>query len=171
MKDILSYIRAAYAYEDKASDKLAEINSVLGDAYDTATAPDMSASSSATAPEGTGFSGVTFHLGEAPAYRFYYEGTAPAYTFTVGTREITATAGSDSLGTYLEVKVYAYELLLGVSFGENAYSIYAYYNWLTETANGTSADAKIALKAIPAVERLVKYCESASAYKASVTQN
>ena len=120
----------------------------------------MTKANTATTPEGTGFTGVTLHLGDAPAYHFYYEGTAPSYTFKVGNRTVAATEGVDTNGkTYLEVKVYAYEMLSDVTFGSYSYSVYAYYAWASE--EGMTAEMTL-------VERLVNYCESAEAYRRSV---
>ncbi len=69
--------------------------------------------------------------------------------------------GSDSIGDYLEIKVYAYEMLRDVTFGEHTYNVYAYYAWAK--ANSMNAETYL-------VERLVKYCESADAYRNSVNK-
>lgn len=160
MKDMLSYIREAYSYFNITSDDIADINTIIPESYDEENLPDMTKTQKT--PEGSGFKNVTLDLGEAPAYRFYYDGeTAPAYTFTVGGVEITSENGTDSHGKYLEVKVYAYMMLLDVSFGAEGeepfvYNVYSYYNWAS--ANGEAKAAEL-------VERLVKYCESANAYR------
>ena len=160
MKDMLSYIREAYSYFNITSDAIADINTIIPESYDEENLPDMTKTQKT--PEGSEFKNVTLNLGEAPAYRFYYEGeTAPAYTFTVGGVEIAPECGTDSNGKYLEVKVYAYMMLLDVSFGAEGeepfvYNVYSYYNWAS--ANGETKAAEL-------VERLVKYCESANAYR------
>ena len=161
-KDMLSYAKAAYTYWNKTSDKLDAIVALLGKDYDAANTADMSKANGAVTPENTGFTGVTLFLGEAPSYRFYYEGTAPSYTFNVGERTVNATSGSDAKGTYLELKLFAYEMLLDVTFGDYTYSAYAYYAW----ARSNTMTAEMAL-----VERLINYCESASAFKASANAN
>ncbi|MBR2650504.1 MAG: hypothetical protein IKD45_02480 [Clostridia bacterium] len=162
--DMLAYVKAAYTYWNNSSDKLESIDALLGEDYLNTSSPDMS--KEANEPSGSAFTNVTLHLGEAPAYRFYYEGdTAPDYTFTVGGRAVEARTGEDSFGKYVEIKVYAYEMLLGISFtdGDTAYeyNVYSYYAWAD--ANGKSAEADI-------TERLVKYCESAYAYGKTVNK-
>ena len=137
---------------------VARINAIIGATYDETAAPDMTVAEKK--PEGSAFSAVTFYLGDSPAYRFYYTGdTAPAYTFKAGSRTVTAVSGNDSNGNYLEVKVYAYEIPLGISFTDGVktyeYNVYSYY-----------AQAEASAKTL--VERLVKYCESAEAYRQSV---
>ena len=98
------------------------------------------------------------------AYRFYYtDDTVLDYSFSVtGGRALSFTEGTDTNGKYLEVRVYAYEILSGVSFtdGENTYeyNVYSYYAWAK--TNGAAAATL--------VERLVKYCESAESYRISV---
>lgn len=160
VKDMLSYVRSAYSFWNKESDKLGVIETLLGDNYDEKpeNAP-TTLNTEAWTPSGSGFSYVTFYLGEAPSYRFYYESdAAPQYTFEVGEREIVAKYGCDSRGNYLEIKVYAYEILLGITFTDGIrsfeYNIYSYY-----------AQAENTVK--PLVERLIKYCERAMDYKNS----
>ena len=157
---MLSYVSAAYDMWNKTSDKLASIDTLLGENYDASNAPNMN--EEIKTPGASELKAVTFHLGEAPAYRFYYSGTtAPSYTFNVGSRVVDTTLGSDDVeGNYVEVKVYAYELLKGISFtdGTNTYeyNVYSYYSQATDAS----------VKHL--VERLVKYSESANAYRESV---
>jgi len=160
VKDMLSYAIAAYDYWEVSSDNLAYASALLGDNYNATSIPDMT--KEVKDPTGSAFKSVTFHLGDSPAYRFYYDGAAPSYTYTVGERRVNAKVGSDTDGTYVEIKVYAYEIPLGISFtdGESTYeyNVYSYY---------ANADATVK----PLVERLVKYCESAEAYRVSVVDN
>ena len=156
---MLSYSKAAYTYWNKTSDKLDAIDTILGENYDASNAPDMD--KAIKTPASSAFKAVTFYLGEAPSYRFYYNGnTDPSYTFKVGARVVDTALGSDTEGNYVEVKVYAYELLKGISFTDGAntyeYNVYSYY------AQATDAPVK------HLVERLVKYSESANAYRESV---
>ena len=173
LKDILSYAKAAYAHFDKNSDKIAEINTLLGEGYDEANAPDMTKPALQPTKD-KGFDKVTVNLGSAPSFRFYLSDgfDADDFTFTAGGVSVDAVFGSDSEGDYLEVVMYAYRMCYDVSFTveidgnkyTESYNIYSYYNYVKETY---ATDAEL----IALVERLVKYCESAYAYREYVNSS
>ena len=166
-KDMLAYARATYTFfTDKvtANGNTAEeikaiqdkIDAVIGSDYDSAYAPK----SEAKAPEsGSGFSSVTLYLGDTPAFRFYIDKDSSvdtsAYTFKVGGVSVIPSEGTDTNGDYLEIKVYAYQLTGDVTFGTFTYNVFDYY----EKAEGDVKEL---------VERLIKYSESAKAYRDSV---
>ena len=165
VKDVLSYVRAAYAYfgtEDAVA--MAKIDALLGKDYDEAQAPVMNGS--AEKPT-LGISAVTYNLTAQPALRFYLADgfTAADFTFSVKGNTVAATEGSDKNGNYVEVKLYAYELAETVDYTVNGESdschIKSYYEWAKDQNNE---------KLVTLVERFAKYCESAAAYRKSVTK-
>ncbi|MBR2650242.1 MAG: Ig-like domain-containing protein [Clostridia bacterium] len=162
--DVLSYVRAAYAYfGSEDADKIAKVNALLGENYDEGSAPVMSGD----AEEPTvGISAVTYNLDATPGVRFYlaegYE--ASDFTFSVLGETVTRTAvGEDKNGRYVEVILYAYQLADTVSYTvggvTDSYSIRCYYEWAKTKSN----DALVLL-----VERFAKYCESAAVYRDAV---
>lgn len=172
VKDILSFARAAYAYFTDAADeaeKLAYINTVLGEGYDATHAPDMTKDAK-TPAAGRGFKSVTVNLAGTPSYRFYLaDGFGyDDFVFAVGGARVEAKQGTNENGAYLEVDMYAYKLLEDVSYTvtvdgteyTESYNLYAYYNYVK-----TEKPADTALHAI--VERLAAYAESARAFKLS----
>ena len=176
VKNILSFARSAYEYFTDAEDeaeKLAYIDTVLGESYDTVTAPDMEKDAKAPA-EDRGFKSVTVNLAGTPSYRFYLASgfDADDFTFTVGGTRVEARQGSNENGAYLEIDTYAYRILDDVTYTvtidgttyTESYNLYAYYNYVK-----TEKPTDTALHAI--VERLAAYAESAKAYKLSADAN
>lgn len=159
-KDILSYIRAAYAYFEPDNTKvLADIDAIIGADYDI---------NNPYAPEGstatpTGFKSATFSLTSTPAIKFYLESGADenGYTFKINGRTIPYTVESDNGGKYVTLDVYAYSMCEtvdcyynGASIG--SYSISAYYNW-AKTQNNSAL--------LTLVERFAKYCKTSAVYR------
>ncbi|MBQ8380875.1 MAG: metallophosphoesterase [Clostridia bacterium] len=161
-KDMLSYVRACYTYfaESNTADETERvtklIDEIIGEGYDDASSPDLT--KEAKKPSRSSFDKVTFYLGETPSFRFYYTSeNAPEYTYKIGEYDVAAEVNAE--GKYVDVKVYAYQLTedLTFTYGENTftYNVYSYYS-----------EAKEEVK--PLVERLIKYSESAKAYRDSV---
>ena len=162
--DVLSYIRAAYAYfniDDAAS--VSRINVILGENYDSDNLPVMNGSATATT---AGLSSVTFVLDATPTIRFYLASGADAnaYKFYInGVLLNTVTGTKDGL-TYIDLDTYAYAVCETVTYTINdtesgSFHINAYYEW-AKTENDTEL--------VTLVERFAKYCESAKAYRDSV---
>ena len=171
-KDMLSYVRACYnffveannaSYKDyNTAEEIARVNGIIDGIIgeDTAYVPTGTAK---TPESGSGFSAVTFYLGDAPAFRFYYtSASAPAYSYKIGSYEIPESdivTGTDTNGNYVEIKVYAYQLISDLTFTDGnttyTYNVYSYY-----------AQASEAAKTL--VGRLIKYSESAKNYRDSV---
>ena len=91
----------------------------------------------------------------------YY--TEDKLTFKVGERVYNASEGYDDGERYLEVCVYAYELIEGISCTDSLgntseYNVYSYYGYAKEKHSGNTA-------LISLVERLVKYAEASAEYK------
>jgi hypothetical protein len=166
VKDILSYVRAAYDYFGKSDDAaMARINEILGENYDELNAPEFNGSLEAPT---AGLSGVTFVLNSTPAIRFYIPESADpnSYKFYADGKYLPATSGNDTNGTYVEISVYAYLMgktvtytLDGVTAG--SYHIRSYYEF-AKTQND--------IKLVTLVERFARYCESAENYRISVTE-
>ena len=159
VKDVLSYARSAYAYFEETDDSIALIDALLGENYDTENAPDMTPTAKQPA-EGGAITKATFGLGEKISYRFYTEDNL---TFKVGDRVYTGEEGVHNGERYLEVCVYAYELIEGITCTDSLgnaseYNIYSYYAYAKEEYSENTA-------LISLVERLVKYAEAAAEYK------
>jgi len=163
VKDVLSYIRAAYAYFGTTdAEALAKIDELLGENYDESSAPVMNGD--AEKPT-LGITAVTYNLTAKPGLRFYLaEGfKASDFAFSINGSAVAAEEGSDANGKYVEVKLYAYELAETVDYTVNGESdschIKCYYEW-AKTENNDNL--------VKLVLRFAKYCESAAAYRESV---
>ena len=164
VKNVLSYIRAAYAYFGTADEEaMARIDAILGTDYDE---------NNAHTPEGSlesvtaGFKGATLVLDATPAIRFYLEdgANADAYEFFIGGGKVSTVTGTDTNGAYIEIDVYAYAMCETVIYtvgGEagGSYHIASYYAYATE-----KGDAKL----IALVDRMWKYFQAARDYRASI---
>ncbi|MBQ3015935.1 MAG: hypothetical protein IJD79_04060 [Clostridia bacterium] len=169
VRDVLSYIRAAYAYFDKTDDAaMAKIETLLGEGYDENNKPAFNGS----AEEPTvGLKGVTFVLDAVPAIKFYISESAEKYEFYSNGEKLNANLGSDAKGEYLEVDVYAYAMSETITYtidGDLAgsYHINSYYTFVT-TDDKYKNDSEL----INLVERFARYCESAAKYRDSVIGN
>ena len=95
LKDALAYIGAAYRYFGNT--EASGVEDVLG-SYVSECVPG------ATVPSVQGFSGAAFILSDKVAVRFYPAGDdLTAYSFFVNGTELSATAGLDTNGAYLEI--------------------------------------------------------------------
>ena len=161
IKDILAYIRAAYAYFDpNDTDTVSAIDSIIGKNYNL-TSPYTPAESK----NPNGFKSVTFALTSTPAIKFYLnDGTdASKYAFKINGKNVSFTAETDSDGSYVKMDIYAFAMCEDVECffdGKSAgsYNIASYYEW-AKTQNNSAL--------VTLVERFAKYSESAKAYKNS----
>ena len=162
VKDVLSYVRAAYAYfGTNDAQTVSRINAILGDNYDANNAPTVEGSATA---ETAGLKSATFVLDGTPAMRFYLADGADAskYAFFIdGTRVKTETSAD---GKYIDIDVYAYALCETVTYTidgveSGSFHIRAYYEW-SKTQNN---DNLVNLTA-----RFWKYLQSARDYRDSV---
>ena len=167
---MLSYARAAYVYASNSSEseKISEIDSILGEGYDNMNSPDMN--KTVYLPElGKGCKSSTLYLGAVPSFRFYLEEgfSKSDFKFTSGTKTLEVKEGSDENGAYLEIVMYAYRMCDDVTYtvtigDENIsvnYNIYSYYSYASEKYSTDTALLNL-------VKRLVCYSESAKNYKA-----
>ena len=164
VKDVLSYVRAAYAYfKTEDADTVSRINAILGENYDENNAPAIEGS---TTVEASGLKSATFSLDGTPAMRFYLADGADAskYAFFIdGTRVKTETSAD---GTYIDIDVYAYALCETVTYtidgvDSGSFHIGAYYEW-SKTQNNENLENLVA--------RFWKYLQSARAYRDSVVE-
>lgn len=168
--DVLSYVRAAYAYfgtEDK--EQITAIDLVLGEGYDERNAPEFDGSKEEPT---RGLAGATFILNATPAIRFYIpdEANPEDYEFYIGDMRLEGSVGADSDGCYIELSVYAYLMSKTVTYmieGNEcgSYHIAGYYDFVTTDESLADNEELISL-----VERFAKYCESAEDYRVSVTE-
>ena len=162
--DVLSYIRAAYAYfETEDANIVAKINAVLGKNYDENNAPALNGS---TVAPTEGLESVTFVLDAEPTIRFYLASgvDATAYKFYIDGVKVNTVSGVNSNGTYIDIDTYAYAVSKTLTytiydFEAGSFNIAAYYEWAKMQNN----DALVTL-----VARFIKYSESAEAYRCSV---
>ena len=166
IKDVLSYIRAAYVYfNTEDAEAIAKIDAILGENYDESNVPTLNGS--AEAPS-TGLKSAMYILNAIPTIRFHITGEAGAYAFYVNGVKLKTKEGTDENGTYLEMDVYAYAMSETISYTINgvesgSYHINCYYTFVT-----TDAAYKDNAELINLVARFAKYCESAAAYRNSV---
>lgn len=163
VKDVLAYIRAAYAYFDETdAEAMAKIDALLGDNYDTNNSPAFNGS--ADVPT-IGLNAVEFVLNATPAIRFYISDANVKYEFYVNGTKLATKEGSDGNGVYLEMDVYAYAMCETITYKINgaesgSYHINSYYKFITNDEEYKN-DAEL----INLVERFAKYCESAASYR------
>lgn len=160
MRDVLSYIRAAYAYFGSTdTSAITTIDAIIGKNYDEENKPQFSQSTDTPAS----LEAAAFVLGATPAVRFYLPEGANAsdYQFYIGANKLTVLEGTDKRGRYLEIEVYAYAMcevfeckLSGASIG--TYSLASYYSFAK-----TTGDEKL----VRLVERFERYSESAKSYR------
>ena len=160
IKDILSYVRAAYAYfgTDDA-DAISRIDALLGEGYDETSVPAMEGS--AEKPT-LGITSVSYNLTAEPTVRFYIADDADIsrYAFKVAGRYVVAEEGRNENGRYLDLNIFAYQMAETVEYTVGAetdtYSIKCYYEWSKDQDNE---------KLVTLVERFARYCESAGEYR------
>ena len=169
-KDMLSYVAAAYNFfaptseEAKAVAKLA--TEMLGVGYDGANMPTPAEKKQST----DGLDSAALMIDGAPAFVFYPETdengnlvyAATDYRFAVGGTSVNGEIHTSSTGkTYILVKVSAYRMIENITYTVDGTDISGEYNLSAylEFAKGDAALESLCL-------RLMKYAESAEAYRA-----
>ena len=165
VRDVLSYVRAAYVYFGTDDDNaMSKINTILGAGYDTSNAIKVEGSATA---EAAGLKSATFSLDGTPSMRFYLADGADAskYEFFIdGTRVKTETSAD---GKYIDIDVYAYALCETVTYTidgveSGSFHIRAYYEW-SKTQNNENL--------VNLTARFWKYLQSARDYRDSVVED
>ena len=115
VRDILSYIRAAYVYSGLDEGDIAKIDDIIGVNYDETSKPNTNVEA---AFDVDGLSSALLELGDAPAFRFYIDGNydASAYRFTVNGNVVKGEIMTDGGRTYIKVSLYAYAMTDTVSY-------------------------------------------------------
>ena len=169
VKDILSYIRAAYVYFDTEDEAvMSKIDNILGGNYDENNEPALRGS--AIAPT-NGLTAVTYVLSSTPVIRFYVSDTNNKYEFYADGVKLNTINDSDAEGNYIEMDVYAYAMGKTITYTINgiesgSYHINSYYTFVT-----TDEEYKENTNLINLVARFAKYCESAALYREHVIKN
>lgn len=169
-KDILAYIKSVYAYAGGSGEVIDRITAIIGANYEAENAPTVPEAVQIT----TGMASVSLLLGETPAFIFYPELDSEGnpvyalenYQFALdGEYKLNAEIMTDSEGkTYFSVSTYAYamngtvEYLIKGTDIHGCYNIGAYLNHARTLGNSNL---------VAMVERLIKYAESAKAYRES----
>ncbi|MBR3681057.1 MAG: hypothetical protein IKL79_03520 [Clostridia bacterium] len=169
-KDILSYVRAAYDYAEGNAEIIEKIDGIIGADYATNNKPaDM------TKKEITdGMASASLELGAMPAFIFYPEldgegnpvYSLDRYQFALdGQYRLNAEIRVDESGRkYFYISTYAYAMVGTVEYLVTGTDIHGYYN-LKAYYDFTVGYGDAKLTAL--VERLLKYAESAKAYRES----
>ncbi len=169
-KDMLSYVRAAYAYANGSSEIIAKIDGIIGENYDTDAKPTDTVAKEVT----DGMASASLFLGAKPAFIFYPEldgegnpvYSLDRYQFALdGQYKLNAEIREDESGRkYFYISTYAYAMVGTVEYLVKDTDIHGYYNLKAyyDFALGYD-DAKLTAL----VERLWKYAESAKAYRES----
>jgi len=170
-KDALSYIRAAYVYENEAEDLegiLSRIDALLGEGYDGENEPLDIEAVEAT----EGMTSVKLLLDYAPAFIFYPEVDSEGelvfgvekYSFALdGKYRLDAEAKVDGEGrTCFVISLPAWAFDNTVEYVIEGEGIHGYYNIgaYYEFAKGEGDEALVVL-----IERLIRYAETAEAYR------
>ena len=166
IKDILSYVKSAYAFfdiEDVAAVS-ARIDNVLN-GYEGALKVEGS-----TENPKEDIDSATFVLSSAPAIRFYLpeNKNQTAYEFFIDGKKITNSTYVDlETERYIELTLFAYQFCDDIYYSvdgvlKGSYHIASYYNWATNQNNS---------KLVDVVEKFWIYCQSALKYKLLFTSN
>ncbi len=169
-KDMLSYIAAAYNFFAPTSAEAANVTKlateILGAGYDAENMPTPAEKVQST----NGLDSAALMIDGAPAFVFYPETdadgnlvySADRYSFAVGGSAVKGEVLVDGNGrTYIAVRVSAYRMLENVTYTVSGTDISGEYN-LSAYLEFASAESD-ALETL--VLRLMKYCESADAYR------
>ncbi|MBQ9084229.1 MAG: hypothetical protein IJY24_01095 [Clostridia bacterium] len=173
-KDILSYVRAVYAYgdeDDEARSAIARIDSIIGTDYDDNNPPADYTVSLDT----EGMDSACLELGSTPAFIFYPETddngaliySTDLYVFALdGRYRLNSEVCTDEGGrTYIRVTGYAYAMGGEIQYAIKGEGIMGAYNLGAYLENAKSgSDTEL----VRLTERLMKYAESANAYRNSV---
>ena len=167
-KDILAYIKSVYIYAGGSGEIIDRITAIIGAGYETENAPTVPEAKSETA----GMASVSLLLGETPAFIFYPElddAGNPVYAlenyqFALdGQYRLHAEVKTDSEGkTYFSVSTYAYAVNGTVEYLIKGTDIHGYYNIGAYLENARAGDNA---NLVAMVERLIRYAESAKAYR------
>ena len=165
VRDVLAYIKAAYAYF-KVSDPeaIAKIDAIIGADYEGKLTVEGSSEANVT-----GLKSATFVLNATPSVRFYLPDGADAslYEFFIGGNRVNTKVSEN--GDYIDIEVYAYALCETVTYTiggvqSGSYHINAYRTYVSGSEYTDSNKAEL----VALTESFWLYCQSARAYRNSV---
>ena len=169
-KDILAYIKSVYVYAGGSGEVIDRITAIIGANYEAENAPTVPEAKSETA----GMASVSLLLGETPAFIFYPELDGEGnpvyalenYQFALdGEYKLNAEIKTDENGKqYFSVSTYAYAMNGTVEYLIKGTDIHGYYNIGAYLNHARTLDNA---NLVAMVERLIKYAESAKAYRES----
>ncbi|MBR3680783.1 MAG: hypothetical protein IKL79_02120 [Clostridia bacterium] len=170
-RDMLSYVLATYRHFAAESEQTAELEAlakeIIGENYDSENLPTPTEKKQST----NGLDSAALMIDGAPAFVFYPETdgegkllySAEDYTFTVGGNKAEGEICTDADGrTYIAVRVSAYRMIQDVAYAIEGTDISGEYNlsaYLEFAASEGETLENLVL-------RLMKYAESAEAYRA-----
>ena len=165
VRDVLAYIRAAYAYfGTNDAEAIAKINELIGEDYSNKPVAEGSATA-----QTSGMKSVTFVLDGTPSMRFYLSDGADAseYEFFIGGSKVKTEKGAD--GNYVDIDVYAYALCETVTYTiggaeSGSFHINAYCSYVS----GSSYTGADKAELVKLTECFWTYLQSARAYRNSV---
>ena len=165
VKDVLAYIRAAYAYfGTDDSEAIAKINAIIGIDYSN---PHTAEGSTAAAT--AGLKSATFVLDGTPAMRFYLADGADADSYAFYIKGYRVDSVISENGKYIDIDVYAFELCETVTYtvdGEEAgsFHIAAYYAYVSGNDYTEANKAEL----VKLTDCFWRYLQSARDYRNSV---
>ena len=159
VKDVLSYVRAAYVYFNiNDAESIARIDDILDEGYDEENMPVLNGSAEENV---SGLKSARLVLDATPSIRFALPDGADAsrYEFFVNGVKVKTLIAKD--GSYIDLDVYAYALCETVTYTidgveSGSYHLNAYYEW-SKTQDYEGLESLVA--------RFAKYCESAAEYR------
>ena len=155
-RDVLTYVKAAYNYfvDYNTPEEIARVNALVDSMLGSyISAPTVSGT---TKQDSAGIvTDVTLNLDYKPTIRFYVTDTT--VSFYLNGRRLNTVTGTDKIGTYVELDVYAYALAETVTYGDGG--SYHISDFLAKS-RGESYEELVTC--------FVKYVESAAAYRNSV---
>ena len=169
LRDMLSYVRASYAYfatvgtvtPEACEIATKKIDSIIGKNYDLTAAPEMAEDAVLNI---AGLNGATVSLGAKISFVFSITEDAEKYTFTMGGAKLETEIVP---GNCIVVTTYAYAVRETIEYTvegtdiTGSYNLKAYYEYMAGEGNGSE-------ELLALVERLFKYSESAEAYRNEV---
>ena len=171
IRDVLSYIKAAYKYftgkntQAEIDRVSALVDSIIGADYDANNLPKTDGEAK-TPASGKGIIGATMNLGQIPSFIFYLSEDADAnsFVFSQDGKRLAKTVVESEDGDYIVVTMYAYRMGKTVSYTgtENGETVSGSYNIEAYYADKLNTDDALL---ISLVERFMKYCQSADAYR------
>jgi hypothetical protein len=169
LRDMLSYVRASYAYfatvgtvtPEACEIATKKIDSIIGKNYDLTAAPEMAEDAVLNI---AGLNGATVSLGAKISFVFSITEDAEKYTFTMGGAALETEIVP---GNCIVVTTYAYAVRETIEYTvegtdiKGSYNLKAYYDYMAGEGNGSE-------ELLALVERLFKYSESCEDYRNEV---